>query len=82
MGEAGRIAQWVKILATKPNNLSLNPGLHMVEGENQLLQVVYISLLRNLPWTLKRDGHSFPTNTVYPLTTESVVMLLKTHPHC
>jgi hypothetical protein len=32
--EAGDIAQQVKGLATKPDNLSLAPRSHMVEGKN------------------------------------------------
>lgn len=31
---------WVKVLATKPDNLSLIPGTHLFEGENGLLPVV------------------------------------------
>ena len=30
------MAQWVKMLAIKPEILSLMPGTHLVEGENQL----------------------------------------------
>lgn len=32
--------QWVKVLAAKPDNLSLIPGAHLMEGKNQLLMVV------------------------------------------
>ena len=32
------MAQQVKVLAAKPDSLSSNPGTHMVEDENQLLQ--------------------------------------------
>lgn len=39
MGEGGRIAQWVKMLAAQ-SNLGLDPRFHMVEGENQHLQAV------------------------------------------
>jgi hypothetical protein len=35
------MAQWVKALATKPDNLSLIPKNHMTERENQLPQVVH-----------------------------------------
>ena len=37
---SGKRDGWVKAPATKPDPLSLIPGLHMAEGENQLLQVV------------------------------------------
>ena len=44
MGEmnngTGKRDGWVKAPATKPDPLSLIPGLHMAEGGNQLLQVV------------------------------------------
>jgi hypothetical protein len=33
------MAQWAKALATKLKDLGLTPRIHMVEGENQLLQV-------------------------------------------
>lgn len=33
---ASEMAQRVKSLATKPNDLNLVPGTHMVEGENRL----------------------------------------------
>lgn len=29
------MAQWVRVLATMPNDLSLIPVTHMVEGENK-----------------------------------------------
>lgn len=32
--EAGEMTEWVKALASKPEDLSLIPGSHMVEGEN------------------------------------------------
>ena len=32
------MAQWVKGLATKPNDLPLIPETHKVEGKNQALQ--------------------------------------------
>lgn len=38
------MAQGVKTLATKTNDLSSSPRSHMVEGENQLLPVVLCSL--------------------------------------
>lgn len=31
----------VKVFASKPNDLSLVPGTHVVEKENQLLQIVF-----------------------------------------
>jgi len=31
--KSGEKAQWVKVLATKPDDLSSIPGTHMVEGE-------------------------------------------------
>lgn len=34
------MTQQVKAFATKPDFLSLFPGIHMVEGENPFLQVV------------------------------------------
>jgi hypothetical protein len=34
MFKAGKIGQWVSMLATMPNGLNLIPGTHMVEGEN------------------------------------------------
>jgi hypothetical protein len=37
---AGEMAQWVEALAFKFEDLSLINGLHMVEGESLLLQVV------------------------------------------
>lgn len=35
-----KMAQWVKALATKADDLSLSSGTYMVEAENQSLQVV------------------------------------------
>lgn len=35
------MAQWIKALDTKPENLSLFPETHTVEGEHQLPQVVF-----------------------------------------
>lgn len=32
--------QWLKALATKPDDLNLIPDTNMVRGENQVLQVV------------------------------------------
>lgn len=32
---------WVKVPITKPDNPNSIPGTHMVEEENQLLQVVF-----------------------------------------
>lgn len=34
------MAQWVKALDAKPDDLSSVPGIHIIEGENQLLEVV------------------------------------------
>lgn len=33
------MAQWLKVLAAKPDVLGSVPGIHMVVGQNQLLQV-------------------------------------------
>lgn len=32
--EAHEVAQWMKVFAAKPSNLSLMPGTNMVEGQN------------------------------------------------
>lgn len=32
--EAGEMTQWAKVLATKPELLSLLPRTHLMEGEN------------------------------------------------
>lgn len=37
---ASEMVQQIKALVTKPDHLSLIPRIHMVERENQLLQVV------------------------------------------
>lgn len=37
---ASRLPQWVRVLATKPGDLSSIPGTHMTERENWLLHVV------------------------------------------
>lgn len=37
---AGKMTQWVKVLATQPDDLSLIPEIHMFDGENRLLEVV------------------------------------------
>lgn len=37
---ANEMAQWVKAFAAIPENLSLIPGTHMAETENQLMQAV------------------------------------------
>lgn len=34
-----KVYQWIRILATTPDNLRLIPGIHMVGGSNQLLKV-------------------------------------------
>jgi hypothetical protein len=34
----GNMAQWVEVLATKPNDLSLLSGTHLVEEENRFLK--------------------------------------------
>jgi hypothetical protein len=36
----GKIAQQIKVLTTKPENLCLIPGTHTVEHETELLQAV------------------------------------------
>lgn len=38
---ANKMAQWVEVLATRPDGLSLTSGTHMAEGENRLLKVVF-----------------------------------------
>lgn len=38
-----KMAQWVKALVTKPNDLTLTPGTNTEEGENQCLQSVLTS---------------------------------------
>lgn len=38
--KAGKVTQQVRALAFKSDNLSSIPGPHMVEGENQVWQVV------------------------------------------
>jgi hypothetical protein len=35
------MAQWIKVLVAKPDDLMLISETHIVEGENQLLQVVF-----------------------------------------
>jgi len=39
--QAGKMAEQVKELATKPNDLSSFPGTHMVEREDLLQQFVF-----------------------------------------
>lgn len=39
-GGDNEMAQWVKVLASKPVDLSSIPKTHAVEGENQLTKVV------------------------------------------
>lgn len=36
-----QMAQLIKSLAAKPDDVSSNSGTHTVEGENELLQVVF-----------------------------------------
>lgn len=36
------MAQWVKVPTTKPEDLSLILGFHMIEGESQPQQVLYV----------------------------------------
>jgi hypothetical protein len=36
------MAQEIKVFAAKPDNLSLIPGTHKVEGENQRLHIVFL----------------------------------------
>jgi hypothetical protein len=40
LAKASKMGQQVKTLATKPDSMSLIPIRHMVEGDNQLQQVV------------------------------------------
>lgn len=35
------MSQWVKALAAMPDDLSSIPVIHMVEGDSQLLQLVF-----------------------------------------
>lgn len=42
MGVAGGMAQWVRVLATKPDHQSLVPGTHVVEGENCFLKILFL----------------------------------------
>lgn len=39
---ACKVSQQVQVLAAKPNDLSSIPGIHNVEGENELLQVLWL----------------------------------------
>ena len=54
------MVQWIKALATKPDNLNLIPlALHMVEGENQFqisprCPLIYICIL----YVCEREGES------------------------
>lgn len=50
-----KMAQRVKALAAKPDNLGSIPGTHTVEGGNQLLQIVLSCL--------KCSEHAPPTHT-------------------
>lgn len=40
VARSGEVVQWVRVFATKPDNLTLTHGNHMVKGEDWLLQVV------------------------------------------
>lgn len=42
VGVAGGMAQWVRVLATKPDHQSLVPGTHVVEGENCFLKILFL----------------------------------------
>jgi hypothetical protein len=42
--QAYKMAQLVRGLAAKPKDLNLIPGSHMVEGENEFLQIVLTSM--------------------------------------
>lgn len=37
---ASKLSQYIKVVATNPNNLTLNPSIHMMDGEKRLLKVV------------------------------------------
>lgn len=37
--KAGKMAQWVEVPATKPNDLSSTPGTHMMEEDNLTLHL-------------------------------------------
>lgn len=39
-GGDGGMAQWVKVIATKSDNLKLDPQIHMVEGETRFLESI------------------------------------------
>lgn len=47
-GASGEMAQWLKVLATKPEDLSLSPQTCTVEGENNCLR-------------LSIDPHTYPS---------------------
>jgi hypothetical protein len=40
LGGTNKMALWIKMLAAKPEYLSLIPRIHRVEGVNKLLQAV------------------------------------------
>lgn len=40
---AGKMAQQIKPLASKPHDLSLIPAMHLIEGENLITKVVLLS---------------------------------------
>lgn len=44
VGNCLGLPRWARVLATKPDNLNLNPRTHMVEKENHLLQVALCSI--------------------------------------
>lgn len=45
-----KMAQWVKALSTKHNNMSLIRTTHMAEKENQLLKVSYLVTFALVLW--------------------------------
>jgi len=43
------MAQWIKVLATKPDDLSSIPASHLVEGEHQFMEITAASKQKNKP---------------------------------
>lgn len=53
------LPQWARVLATKPDNLNLNPRTHMVERENHLLQVVLCSIHTRAHLYIQTHTHTY-----------------------
>lgn len=47
---SGEMAQWVKAIVAKPDDLSLIPGSHLVEEENELIPVSCPPTSACVPW--------------------------------